>query len=137
MGHSSILGADHAPTQAAGRDSGALGPSDSSDSGSDISGEFNREESQQQLSDLHTPRPPGGDTLHESELASDTDSSGTGERATAIEGENVREGGDIAPDRIVSADGLMDEPLTDDWEEEETVDSAEDVSLDEDDLDSA
>ena len=39
MGTSSILGGTPAPSQAEGRDTDALGPSDSSDSGSDIQGE--------------------------------------------------------------------------------------------------
>lgn len=38
MGHSSLTGVDIAPTEADGRDAKALGPSDSSDSGSDIAG---------------------------------------------------------------------------------------------------
>lgn len=38
MGNSSILGVDQAPTRAPGADSDALGPSDSSDSGSDLVG---------------------------------------------------------------------------------------------------
>jgi hypothetical protein len=38
MAHSSILGADRAPSQAQGRDLEALGPSDTSDSGSDVQG---------------------------------------------------------------------------------------------------
>ena len=38
MSHSSILGGDRAPQQAPGRDADTLGPSDSSDSGSDVQG---------------------------------------------------------------------------------------------------
>ena len=38
MSHSSILGGDRAPQQAPGRDAETLGPSDSSDSGSDVHG---------------------------------------------------------------------------------------------------
>lgn len=39
MGHSSILGPDPAPIEAEGRDDGALGPGDTSDSGSDSAGD--------------------------------------------------------------------------------------------------
>ena len=38
MGHSNLLGTDEAPQEAAGRDDGALGPSESSDSASDCVG---------------------------------------------------------------------------------------------------
>ena len=38
MSHSSILGGERAPQQARGRDAETLGPSDTSDSGSDIQG---------------------------------------------------------------------------------------------------
>jgi hypothetical protein len=73
MAHSSILGADVAPGHPSGRSSEVLGPSDSSDSGSDALG--TRE-------------------LHE-----DSDAAGTGERG-AVAGGDAREGGDILPDRV-------------------------------------
>lgn len=38
MGHSPLLGTDPVPSEPAGRDSGSLGPSDTSDSGSDLVG---------------------------------------------------------------------------------------------------
>lgn len=76
MAYSSILGADEAPSQPSGRDAQALGPSDSSDSGSDA---------------LGTP-----------ELHADSDAAGTGERGSVTPGEG-REGGDILPDRVVRA----------------------------------
>jgi hypothetical protein len=75
MAHSSILGADIAASQPSGRSSDVLGPSDSSDSGSDAS---------------------GTDELHE-----DSDAAGTGERG-AVAGRDAREGGDILPDRVTS-----------------------------------
>lgn len=74
MAYSSIMGADQAPTQASGRDSDALGPSDNSDSGSDAQGT--------------------------GEIHGDSDASGTGERG-AIYGADPVEGGDILPDRVV------------------------------------
>jgi hypothetical protein len=75
MAYSSILGAETAPTLPSGRDAELLGPSDSSDSGSDAMGT--------------------------SEIHADSDASGTGERGSVTPGEG-REGGDILPDRIVN-----------------------------------
>ena len=57
-----------------------LGPSDTSDSGSDIVG------ASKALGDL--------------ELDGDSDAEGTGERRGAGPGEEVRDGADIAPDKI-------------------------------------
>ena len=74
MAYSSILGADQAPTQASGRDSQALGPSDNSDSGSDAIGT--------------------------SESHGDSDASGTGEGG-ALPGSEAEEGRDIMPDHVV------------------------------------
>lgn len=91
MGRSSILGADRAPTQAAGRDTDALGPSDTSDSGSDIQGEPFLYESSPEDERLGAAR-----TDH----SSDSDAAGTGERHSALPDEDVRDGADILPDRI-------------------------------------
>ena len=76
MAKSSILGGEHAPVQSEGRGTDRLGPSDSSDSGSDAQGE-----------------------LGPDQMDSDTDRSGTGERASA----NPRDSGagvDILPDHV-------------------------------------
>jgi len=80
MAYSSIMGADQAPDQPSGRDAELLGPSDSSDSGSDAMGT--------------------------TEVHADSDAAGTGERGSVTPGEG-REGGDILPDRVVrmTADG--------------------------------
>jgi hypothetical protein len=78
MAYSSILGADRAPVQPSGRDAELLGPSDSSDSGSDAL---------------------GTDELH-----GDSDASGTGERGS-VDAREDREGADILPDHIVKAGG--------------------------------
>jgi len=93
MATSSILGGDRPPTQSSGRDTDALGPSDSSDSGSDIQGER------------------GFDALDDGEIGaervdqgSDTDAEGTGERGPAVLDRSVVEGADIAPDHIEGAD---------------------------------
>jgi hypothetical protein len=86
MAYSSILGADPAPAQPSGRSSDLLGPSDSSDTGSDAVG--TREDH------------------------ADSDGAGTGERG-AVYGPDAVEGADIAPDRIVrmSAEGDSGEDL--------------------------
>lgn len=78
MAYSSILGAEVAPNLPSGRDADMLGPSDSSDSGSDAHGT--------------------------AEVHADSDAAGTGERA-AVAGTDGREGGDILPDRVVNLRG--------------------------------
>lgn len=116
MARSSILGPDDAPTHAPGHDVESLGPSDLSDSGSDVQGSLDLNETDQKLSDLHTrPTPP--DSLQQEIQDADSDTAGTGERASAILSERVRDGGDIAPDQIVDTpDGLPleDEDASDD-----------------------
>ena len=86
MAYSSILGADPAPAQPSGRSSDLLGPSDSSDTGSDA--------------------------LGTQEIHADSDGSGTGERG-AVYGGDAAEGADISPDRIVrmGAEGEEGEEL--------------------------
>lgn len=74
MAYSSILGADPAPAQPSGRSSDVLGPSDSSDTGSDAVG--TREDH------------------------ADSDVGGTGERG-GVYGPDAVEGADISPDRVV------------------------------------
>ena len=76
MAKSSLLGGERAPVYPSGRGADLLGPSDSSDSGSDSIGE-----------------------LGPDQLASDSDRSGTGERGSAdpMDGGS---GADIQPDHI-------------------------------------
>ncbi len=95
MTNSSFLGGERAARHATGKDVDALGPSDSSDSGSDVQGE----------------RSLRGEGDHADELgslivdtASDSDSSGTGERASAT-GKDVSDGADIMPDQVVGPTG--------------------------------
>ncbi|MEO7338559.1 MAG: hypothetical protein ABIV63_18445 [Caldimonas sp.] len=89
MAQSSILGGERAPVNSKGRDTDALGPSDSSDSGSDVQGERG-------FDALDTGE-IGGDRA---DLSSDTDSAGTGERGSAVHDTDIVEGADVAPDRI-------------------------------------
>ncbi len=67
-----------------GHGTSALGPSDSSDSGSDVQG---------------APGLPGFDAV-DSDLESDSDSGGTGERAGVERDAAARDGADIDTDRI-------------------------------------
>lgn len=125
MSHSSILGGDRAPQQARGRDAETLGPSDTSDSGSDIQG-ATRLKTDAEEGEL------GGATPID--LDSDSDSMGTGERSEAVP-EGARDGADIAPDRIASSKDALDsaesitgnddsiESLADDGEDGEDEDA--------------
>jgi hypothetical protein len=94
MATSSIWGAEKAPTQAEGRDVEALGPSDTSDSGSDVQGVLDLADPLDLDNPTYGAVQPG--------LDSATDFGGTGERGAALPGEEAREGGDILPDRIGS-----------------------------------
>jgi hypothetical protein len=116
VAYSSILGGESAPQHPDGRTAGLLGPSDSSDSGSDSLGELGPEE-----------------------LGSDSDRYGTGERASVdmtMDGRSP----DLLPDHV----GRMDESggITDDGDAIDALDAdalaADDLSdldLDPDDTD--
>ena len=82
MATSSILGGSQLPEEISGKDMHALGPSDNSDSGSDAVGAYSEEE-----------------------LASDSDSAGTGERASVGVGLDSQPDADILPDHIEQAPG--------------------------------
>ena len=124
MSHSSILGGERAPQQARGRDAETLGPSDTSDSGSDIQG----------ATRLKTDTPEGemgGATPID--IDSDTDSMGTGDRAEAIP-EGARDGADIGPDRIASSKDALDsaESITGD---DDSIEALADETPDDDESD--
>ena len=89
MANSSILGGEHAPRKPRGTDVDALGPSDSSDSGSDVQTDRNRTAMPDESAEGALPIAHG----------TDTDASGTGERASA-EAPAPEEDADILPDRI-------------------------------------
>lgn len=118
MATSSILGGSTAPQRPSGTGTDLLGPSDSSDTGSDVQGER-----------AFSTDTDGGAGAVPAELDSDSDSAGTGERAAAI-GSEPRDGGDILPDRVVrTADALDD---ADRLEVDELVVDDSDDELDED-----
>jgi len=120
MSQSSILGGQKAPTQAPGRDTDALGPSDSSDSGSDVQGEH-----------THLASDPDDAGAVPADLDSDTDSSGTGERGAAY-GNDVDEGADIRPDHVDAISDVGEEAVeADDTDVEDIVDEDTEEESDE------
>ncbi len=112
MANSSLIGIPRAAEPPAGHSGEALGPSDSSDSGSDTTG---------------TPR--GGD-------AAATDSAGTGERRSAGDDDRGSEARDIAPDRVVRIGESDTVESTDDDEDPDLafIDRARTDPLPDDDL---
>jgi hypothetical protein len=107
MASSSILGGERAAIQPSGRSVDLLGPSDSSDSGSDSIGELGAEQ-----------------------LDSDTDRQGTGARPSA-DLRDTASGEDILPDHVARAsiggpsdtDRELDELAVSDDEDEDGIDS--------------
>ena len=79
-----------------GRDTGALGPGDSSDTGSDIAGAKRHEFDRDTELDNHALE------TGETEQRSDSDRAGTGERASADGDETLEPDADVLPDRVDS-----------------------------------
>jgi len=107
MGTSPLAGGGpQVPKRIPGTGTDALGPSDTSDSGSDIVGADGAVDADDlDLSsgtneDVRRARGAGAD-VGDANLDSDSDSSGTGERAEAGRDTLRREAPDIAPDHIV------------------------------------
>lgn len=94
MANSSILGGTVPPLQPSGTDVDALGPSDTTDSGSDVRIDRGRSAMPDESSEGALP------IAHEST----SDASGTGERAAA-DGQDVQDGADVMTDRVASLDG--------------------------------
>lgn len=92
-----------------GHGTGALGPSDTSDSGSDVTGGSGLAQQDQldlgsgTTSDLDAGTAAGtaGPDLGDANLDSDTDSYGTGERAAAGRDSTAAEGYDIGTDQVI------------------------------------
>jgi hypothetical protein len=96
------------PTTGKGRGTAALGPSGSSDSGSDLQGPGLARDAGLQFdtgttSDLERSAGAGHD-IGDANLDSDSDERGTGEHATAGRDDDVGEARDIAPDRLIGAE---------------------------------
>jgi hypothetical protein len=129
MGQNSLLGVRRAATNAKGRDNAALGPSDSSDSGSDTVG----------IADAPCTDPfapvdvvLGDDAQHPLQTrgvgeGADTDAAGSGERRSAGNDAEANAGSDISVDRVV-ADPTADPTLHDDEDPDLAfMDGAQDV----------
>ena len=114
MAGTSTLDPDNFPagrdrTIGRGHGTGALGPSDTSDSGSDVTGasglaqqdEFARDQGTTSDLDEGTAGGTAGPDLGDTDLDSDTDSSGTGERAAAGRDTTAKDGRDIGVDHII------------------------------------
>jgi len=88
----------------------ALGPSDSSDTGPALVGAHGLgDDIPDELEESNIPEPAtAGPDVGDANLDSDSDRSGTGERAEA--GRDVREDADIQPDRIEEIRPDEDEP---------------------------
>jgi hypothetical protein len=113
MAGNSTLDPDNFPdtpdrTLGTGHGTGALGPSDSSDSGSDLIGAPGLADEEVldlgggTTSDMEASHAGGtaGPDVGDADLDSDTDSGGTGERAAAGRDSVVRDGADIDVDHI-------------------------------------
>ena len=127
MAQSSITGGERAPRQAEGRSADVLGPSDTSDSGSDIQG-ATRLKTDAEEGELGGATPVSND--------SDSDSMGTGERAEAVP-EGARDGADISPDRIASSKDALDSAESITGNDDSIEGLADDSSDDESDEDDA
>lgn len=91
-----------------GHGTDALGPSGSSDSGSDlkgpgIAGDAGLQFDTGTTSDIERSRGAGHD-VGDANLDSDSDEGGTGEAATAGRDDDVGEARDVAPDRIIGSE---------------------------------
>ncbi len=115
MANSTLLQTgEEAPEVGRGHGTSALGPSDTSDSGSDVTGgpglarELGLGIETGSTSDPDNGFAGGtaGPDLGDSDLDSDTDSTGTGERAAAGRDATTMDGQDIAVDRIVTAEEI-------------------------------
>jgi hypothetical protein len=95
MANSTLDGTDQtAPQSGKGHNTGALGPSDSSDSGSDVQNE------RRHVFDIDSELDEHALEQGADELGSDTDRAGTGERAAADGDAKLKPGGDILPDEV-------------------------------------
>lgn len=90
-----------------GHGTGALGPSDSSDSGSDVQGEMRYPGDIEDELDAHAVG------QSKAELNSDTDRYGTGEMASADGDNNLVTDSDILPDEVEDEVRGIDEEMAD------------------------
>ncbi len=121
------------PVTHKGHGTRALGPSDTSDSGSDLQGPGIYETDADVLGlDTGTNEDAAhsagaGRDVGDANLASDSDAGGTGERASAGRDTDVEAGSDIAPDRLIGSST----PIPTDALDRMTVDADGDLEDDE------
>jgi len=108
MATSSILGGERPPMEPAGTDVDSLGPSDSSDSGSDVRTAHERSAIPDDAAEGAIP------IAHDSS----TDAAGTGERASA-DAPPTQPDADILPDSMGIVDELADSDEGDDGDPED------------------
>ena len=107
-----------------GHDNASLGPSDSSDSGSDVAG------AKRHAFDVDGELDNHALETGEAELASDTDRFGTGERASADGDSTLEDNEDIEVDRVISAAGEEDaDSMADELADTPGEDADEDANL--------
>lgn len=126
------LTGEEAPVTTLGHGTGALGPSDSSDSGSDVVGGPGMDEG---LSDEQARRMPlktrgtAGRDLGDGHLDADSDRAGTGERGSSgVETATATDEATTIHPGIESAEDEFDDPEADDAKAE--ADREEEASLD-------
>lgn len=105
VAHSNLLGGETAPAQAPGHDTLSLGPSDTSDSGSDLAGLAEKYDADPALA-TDMPLDPDGErpelSFETLTPGVDSDAGGAGERRSASGDHGWREADDISPDLIIS-----------------------------------
>ena len=116
MATSSILGGERPPEEPKGKDVDSLGPSDTSDSGSDVRTSRERSAIPDDAAEGAIP------IAHESS----TDAEGTGERASADAPPSTPDA-DILPDRTEDAGSAADDELAGTEEEDNDDDETEDA----------
>lgn len=130
MSHSNILGGERTPQRPSGRSLRDLGPSDTSDTGSDIAGAPGAIDGLPEdldggpISDIGRAAGAGAD-LGDAEMDGDSDRGGTGEATSAGREPRGVEGADIMPDRTVGPGG--EEPWSDDTLDAAAVEPATDL----------
>jgi len=138
MATSPLLGAERAARRPAGTSTDLLGPSDSSDSGSDLTGAVGAVETDEigldtGFNDDIRRAPGAGADIGDANLDADSDRSGTGERAEAGRDTLRREAPDIAPDRVIDTDtDGTDEAMVADTDDFALEDDAEEDEDEED-----
>lgn len=134
MAQSSVAGGRRMPQHDEGSRTGLLGPSDTSDSGSDVQGGPGLVDTQAEgfdegtTSDVDRGAGIGAD-YGDPELDADSDARGTGERAVADREAGFRDAGDISPDRVEDLDPAQLELMSE--EELDGIDG-ENLVVDED-----